>query len=131
MPKEGLDYWESGIHPSFRSLYVRALYAFFLVASVLLIGTVAFHYVEGYSYIEAFYFMSMLATAEGPATQPATALGKILASFMAFVGVGAVVFALAFICGPFFGRLLRIGERDIKKEGREIRMEVKKYEKKL
>jgi hypothetical protein len=52
------------------------------------------HLLENVSYIDAFYFMSMLATAQGPATIPATVAGKLFASFMAFVSVGAVVTSL-------------------------------------
>ncbi len=112
-------------HPFHR----RALYSFLLVAGVLAIGTIGFHYIEGYSYVNAFYFVSMLATAEGPAVTPATALGKIFASFIAFVSVGSVIFALAYLFGPFFGKFLRLEERKARKEERIISEDIRKHEK--
>jgi voltage-gated potassium channel len=105
---------------SYHSLRRRALYAFLLVFSVVFIGTVAFHYIEGYSYINAFYFVSMIATAQGPATTPATDLGKIVAALLAFISVGAVIFALGFLFGPFFGKVMRMEERRLEKDEKKI-----------
>lgn len=118
-------------HYYHHSIYRRALYAFALVFGVMFFGTVAFHYVEGYSYVDSFYFMSMLATAEGPTTIPVTVIGKLLASVLAFVSIGAVIFALGFIFGPFFGKLVRSGERELVKEERILKKDLKKVEKKL
>lgn len=122
---------EGAFHSSYHSFFKRALYAIALVASVLIIGTLGFHYIEHYSYVNAFYFVSMLATAEGPAVTPVTALGKIFASVIAFVSVGSVIFALGFLFGPFFGKLLRMEERKLKRDEKEISKDVHKYEKKL
>jgi hypothetical protein len=109
----------------------RAVYSFLIVFSVLVIGTIGFHLIEHYSYVDAFYFISMLVTAQGPATTPSTTLGKLFASAMAFISVGAVVFALAFLFGPFFGKLLKIGEREFEKEESLFKKDVKKIEKKI
>ncbi|MFI5412492.1 MAG: hypothetical protein ACHQX1_01225 [Candidatus Micrarchaeales archaeon] len=111
------------------SLSKRAIYSFSLVVIVMFIGTVGMHLIEGYSYIDSFYFMSMLATAEGPTTTPATVLGKIFASLMAFLSVGTVIFAIGFILGPFFGRVLKVGEEKIKEEEKTLSKEIKRYEK--
>ncbi|MDE1860072.1 MAG: hypothetical protein KGH67_06130, partial [Candidatus Micrarchaeota archaeon] len=65
------DLVESGRNPprlSYRSFRRRAIYSFLLIFAVLFIGTVGFHFIEGYPYIDAFYFVSMLATAQGPAS---------------------------------------------------------------
>ena len=115
----------------YHSLVRRGIYSFLLVISILLIGTVAFHYVEHYSYIDAFYFMSMLATAQGPAITPVTVAGKLLASLMAFISVGTVVFALGFLFGPFFVKLLHLSEEKLKKEERALAKDMKKIEKKI
>lgn len=119
-------------------IYRRALFSVSLVLAILIIGTVLFRYIEHYTWINSFYFVSMLATAEGPPYAPVTALGKIVASIFAFVSIGSVIFALAFIFGPLFGRLIRFSEKEIKKEERVIKREEKvlgrklvKYEKKL
>lgn len=106
-------------HP-YRSFRRRAIYSFGLVAAVLLGGTLTFHYIEGYSYINSFYFVSMLATAQGPAATPATALGKIAASIIAFISVGSVVGASIFLFGPFLGKLMKIGEEKFEEEERRI-----------
>ena len=120
------DFRRYGLH----SIYKRALYALLLIVAVLLIGTVAFHFIEGYPFIDAFYFTAMLITAEGPAITPVTVLGKLLASFMAFVGVGSVVFALAFVFGPFVTRIGKFIELDIEKRGSALKKDIKRYEKK-
>ena len=72
-------------------------------------GTFGMHWIEKLSYIDAFYFMSMIATAQGPTFTPVTAAGKIFASLMAFLSVGFVVAALGFLFGPFFGKLIKVG----------------------
>lgn len=96
------------------------MYSFIITASVLAIGTFGLHVIEDMSYIDSFYFMSMLATTEGPPIAPHTFAGKIFASIMAFISIGAVVASLAFIFGPLFGTLLRIGVHEIEKEIHEI-----------
>lgn len=106
-------------HP-YHSLRRRAILSVTLVASVLIIGTLLFHYIEGWSYIDSFYFVSMIATAQGPAVTPATDIGKIVASIIAFVSVGSVIFALGFLFGPFFGKLVKIGEEKFDEEKQEF-----------
>ena len=80
------------------------------------VGTVGIHYFEGLPYIDAFYFMSMLATAQGPPSAPATVAGKIFASIMAFISVGSIVATLGFLLGPFFGVVLRLEAERMEKE---------------
>jgi hypothetical protein len=99
-----------------RSIIKRGIYSFVVVAIILLVGTLGMHLLEGLSYIDAFYFMSMLATAQGPAVTPVTLGGKVFASIMAFISVGAVVAALGYIFGPFFGTVWRAGVRWIEEE---------------
>ncbi len=105
---------------SHRSLFRRAAYSVSIVVAVLAFGTVVLHHVEGYSYIDAFYFMSMLATAQGPTVEPATTIGKIFVSIMAFVSVGSVIAALGFLFGPFLGKMALFGVRDLKAKEREL-----------
>ena len=83
---------------------------------------VGLHYIEGYTYLNAFYFTAMLATGEGPNTAPVTAAGKVFVGVMAFVSVGTVLGALLFIFGPLFSQLA--------KEGLEIVEEVEEKRKK-
>ncbi len=93
----------------FHSPWKRGAWSLLLVGSVVAFGTVGMHLIEGLSYLDAFYFMSMLATAQGPASTPTTAAGKIFASLISFVSVGCVVASLGFLFGPFFGQLWRVG----------------------
>lgn len=109
-----------------RSVYRRGLIAILLVASVLLVGTIGMHLIEGYSYIESFYFMSMLATAQGPANTPSTVAGKLFASLMAFVSVGTVVASLGFLFGPFFGAVWRVGVQRVEEEEARLKKEGEK-----
>ena len=72
-------------------------------------GVAGIHLIERLSWVDAFYFMSMIATAQGPTITPQTALGKIFASVMAFISAGCVVASLGFLFGPFLGKLFKIG----------------------
>ena len=103
-------------HHHYHSPFKRGLWSFLLVASVMTIGTVGMHRLEGLSYLDAFYFISMVATAQGPAVQPLTPAGKIFTAIMAFVSVGTVVVALGFLFGPFFGKLWRVGVVKVEEE---------------
>ena len=114
------------VHYARHPVYRRALYSFMIVASVVSIGTLGIHYLEGYSYVESFFFISMLATGEGPPVLPATSAGKIFSSLMAFISIGTVVFALSFILGPFLGRLFRAGWEKLEEEERILSKGAKK-----
>jgi hypothetical protein len=98
----------------------RTLYALFLLAAVMIVGTEGLHMIEGWSYIDSVYFMSLLATTQGPAEIPRTDTGKIFASIMAFVSVGAALSSAAFIFGPAFGKLMKEGIFFIEKEERRM-----------
>ena len=100
----------------YRSPWRRGFYAVLLITAVVGGGTVGMHRIEGMSYLDAFYFMSMVATAQGPAQVPATAAGKLFAALMAFVSIGTVVASLGFLFGPFFGKLWRIGVEHLEEE---------------
>jgi voltage-gated potassium channel len=103
------------VHRLPRSFVKRALYSFALIAAVVVIGTIGMHLLEGWSYLDAFYFTCFIATGQGPPPNlfPASGASKIFASILAFVSVGTVITALLFLFGPFLGRLLRAGEEKI------------------
>ena len=102
-------------HP-YHSHVRRWMIAFVLISAIMTVGTIGMHVTEHMSWVDAFYFMSMLATAQGSAVTPATASGKIFAALMAFLSVGVVVTSLGFIFGPFLGKLWHIGFRHMQKE---------------
>ena len=103
-------------HHHYHSPWRRGAYSFALVASVMVIGTLGIHLIERMSYLNAFYFMSMIATAQGPAATPLTSAGKVFTSIMAFISVGTVIAALGFLFGPFFGTLWNIGVKRLEEE---------------
>ena len=88
-------------------------------------GTVAMHAIEGWSYLDSFYFTSFIATGQGPPgdLQPVSALGKVFSSVLAFVSVGTVITALLFLFGPFLGRLLKAGEERLGEVEKEVERE--------
>jgi len=100
------------------SPYKRGLYTLLLVIVVLTIGTLGLRLTEHFSYLDSFYFITMIATGQGPTPglDIQTTTGKIFVSFMAFISTGMMVAALGFIFGPFLGKLLHIGVFKFEKE---------------
>ncbi len=94
----------------------RGVFSFLIVAFVMTFGTLGMHALEKLSWVKAFYFMSMIATAQGPTFMPATRAGMLFASFMAFVSVGSVIASLGFLFGPFFGKLVKVGIEKFEEE---------------
>jgi hypothetical protein len=99
----------------------RAFYAILVLALVMAIGTIGLMLLEGWGVVASFYFMALLATAEGPAATPATDAGKIFASIMAFFSIGAAISAITFSFGPLFGSALKEGFRYVEKEEERLR----------
>ena len=107
-------------------LWKRAAYSFAFVTGLLLIGTLGMHAFEHLSYLDAFYFMSMIATAQGPALIPSTPSGKLFAAFMSFISVGTVVAALGYLFGPFFTRVWKISLHKLEDEEKLLEAKFKK-----
>ena len=99
----------------------RAFYAIVILGVVMAIGTIGMMLLEGWDAVTSFYFMSLLATAEGPAEGPATVAGKIFASIMAFFSIGAAISAITFTFGPLFGSVLKEGIAYVGKEEDKIK----------
>ena len=102
----------------FHSPYRRGLYSLMLVLFVVALGVVGIHYFEKFSYVDSFFFTSMIATGQGPVGDltPQTVPGKIFTSFLAFISVGVLLAALGFLFGPFLGMLWRIGVVKLEEE---------------
>jgi len=97
------------IHHHLKSPVRRGLYSLLILIVITTIGTVGMHHFEKMPYIDAFYFTSMIATAQGAAITPATVGGKIFAAVLAFISAGAAIACLGFLFGPFLGQLWHIG----------------------
>src|SRR5207253_6506451 len=87
----------------------RAIFAVAILGLMMAIGTIGMMILEGWDLVTSFYFMSLLATAGGPAQSPITVGGKIFASFMAFLSIGAAISAITFTFGPLFGSVVKGG----------------------
>jgi voltage-gated potassium channel len=71
--------------PAFRSLAA-------LTALLLIAGTLMFHEVEGWAYLDSFYFSAItLATVGYGDFTPRTPVGKLLTVFYIFMGFGMLV----------------------------------------
>ena len=104
------------VHHPLSPFTKRAFYAIVVLAIVMAVGTFGMMLIEGWSLVPSFYFMALLATAEGPAATPATDAGKIFAAIMAFFSIGAALSAITFTFGPLFGSVLKEGVRYLEKE---------------
>jgi hypothetical protein len=102
----------------------RALYSLSAVAIVLAIGTIGFHEIEGLSYVDGFYFESMMAAGQGPPFILTTDLGKIFASIMGFVSVITVIGSLVLNLLPTLGRLWREGLDIVEKEAKTLEKDI-------
>ena len=98
-------------HHHLHSPYRRGFYSLGLIAAMLTLGTLTLHSLEKFSYVDSFYFTSMIATGQGPVGNPAiqTVAGKLFISVFAFLSVGILLASLGFVFGPFLGKLWHIG----------------------
>ncbi len=94
----------------------RAFLAIAILGLLMAIGTIGMMILEGWDLVTSFYFMSLLATAEGPAQSPMTVGGKIFASSMAFFSIGAAISAITFTFGPLFGSIVKEGFAYVERE---------------
>jgi voltage-gated potassium channel len=75
------------------------------LAMVVLAGTVAYHILEGWSYVDSFYFTGITMTTIGYGDlYPTNDLSKIFTVFFAFGGVSIMLFTLSFIATQYFER---------------------------
>jgi voltage-gated potassium channel len=76
--------------PDFRSLTLVAL-------SLLISGTVFYMVAEGWSFVDAFYFSTIILTTIGLGETPDSDLAKLFTSVYALVGIGVLIaFGTAF-----------------------------------
>ena len=112
------------IHHPLSPFRRRTLISIVILVMVMIVGIAGMVLLEGWSYVDAFYFMSLIATSQGPTRSPSTDGGKIFASAMAFVSVGAAISSIAFIFGPLFGTLFKEGIDYLEKEERRVKEKV-------
>jgi hypothetical protein len=101
----------------------RVFYAISGIATVILVGAVGFHVIEGMGWVDSFYFESMLATGQGPPVALTTDVGKIFASVMAFVSFGSVITGLFVTLVPIVSELWREGMVRLEEDARTLEKE--------
>ena len=99
----------------------RAGIAILAVLLVMVVGTIGVKILTAssltpYSWVYSFYFMSMIATAEGPPGAPPNDATSIFISIMAFISIGTLITAVGTIFGPFLGFLFHKGVMFAEKE---------------
>ena len=83
----------------------RFLWAVSIIAMMLVIGTMGFHFLENWSLVDSFYFTGITLTTIGYGDlHPTKDLTKIVVVFFAFAGVALVLFALTMLAELYFER---------------------------
>ena len=73
------------------------------VVVVMVIGTLVYHSLEGWGYVDSFYVTGMTMTTIGYGDlHPTTPISKIFTVFFAFGGVGISLFALSLFAAAYF-----------------------------
>ena len=73
----------------------KLIFLFFTLFILLVMGTFVFHKLEGWGYIDSFYFATITLTTIGYGDlHPTKAFTKILVSFYALYGVAIVLYTL-------------------------------------
>lgn len=109
----------------------RAVYGIIAIVLVLIVGTLGLRSIEGVSYVNAFYFESMLASGQGPPFALNTDAGKIFVSIMGFVSVGAVLTTLVFTLTPIAAQIWREGLEHVEMEARRVESDLRAEKEKL
>ncbi len=108
------------IHHPLSPIGRRGLYALLAVIIVVGIGTVGTELLTGWSWIDSFYFFSMVATAEGPPNAPPTFWSKVFVAVMAYISIGTLITAVGTLFGPFLGYAFHKGIYYAQKEREKI-----------
>ncbi|RME31987.1 two pore domain potassium channel family protein [Candidatus Woesearchaeota archaeon] len=69
--------------------------ALLLIATLLLGGMLFFHFIEGLSFVDAFYFVGITLTTVGYGDfVPTTPLSKVITVLFSFLGIGLVFYSM-------------------------------------
>ncbi len=101
-----------------KSFWWRVLRGTAVAAVVLLAGTVGYHFMEGWSLLDAFYMTVITVTTVGfGETHPLGAPGRIFTIFLIFFGVGTVLYILSLLTQVMVEGKLRqmLGRRNLRR----------------
>ncbi len=78
------------------------------LALILLIGTVFYHFYEGFTWIDAFYFTAITITTVGYGDlHPTQDISKVFTVFLSFSGIGLVFYYLMLSAGYYLDLIER------------------------
>jgi len=101
-----------------KSFWWRVLRGTAVAAVVLVAGTVGYHFMEGWSLLDAFYMTVITVTTVGfGETHPLGASGRIFTIFLIFFGVGTVLYILSLLTQVMVEGKLRqmLGRRNLRR----------------
>jgi hypothetical protein len=107
-----------------RSDVRRALWALTALVLCEAVGTVGFHLLENFNWVDSFYEESMLATGQGPAISLVHDSSKVFASFMGFLSLGSTLTTLVFTAGPLLATVWHEARIAAEKEARRLEAEL-------
>lgn len=93
-----------------------------ILLTIFIIGTIGFHFIEGWSILDSFYVcIATLSTVGYGDFAPETTVGKIFTVFVIIFGVGMMFYTLVLLAETFYRRApaQSIGEGKIGKNNRE------------
>ena len=93
---------EEVIDEAHRKYHIKLLYIALVIIIVLTIGTIFYHYIEGWGYLDALYFSAATITTVGYGDiTPRTDVGKLFTVFYIFIGVGIALYGISIIASHF------------------------------
>jgi voltage-gated potassium channel len=88
--------------PDRSSLRLRLIFLSCLTILLLLLGTLFYHIVEKWSYVDAFYFSAISLSTRGYGElHPTNAFSKIFTVFYLFLGVAFIIYTLSNLAGYY------------------------------
>jgi len=101
-----------------RRFKTKVMAAVVAVVFLIILGTVVYHTIEGWSYLDSAYFTTITLTTIGYGDlAPTHATSKIFTMFFVFSGVGIFLFAMTVIAEHYFKRRIGMLEKTVRKVG--------------
>lgn len=85
-----------------KKYHIKLLYITSVIIIVLTIGTIFYHFIEKWNYLDSLYFSSYTITTVGYGDiAPKTDIGKLFTIFYMFIGVGIALYGISLIASHF------------------------------
>jgi voltage-gated potassium channel len=102
----------------------RVLISIFFVLTILVGGTLGYHFIEGWSLVDAFYMTAITVTTVGfGETHPLGPLGRVFTVLLMFTGMGTVFYVITMLTQVVVEGKLRqiLGRRTLERHIRELK----------